>query len=98
MKKVVKSLEPEELKTYKQQYITQFRRWEQAREARVKVGSGKNAKKVKIKDVITSTLIADQKGLCAYCEMTIHENFSVEHFIPCHLSTKQKRWSIIKSS
>jgi hypothetical protein len=38
MKKVVKSLEPEELKTYKQQYITQFRRWEQAREARVKVG------------------------------------------------------------
>jgi uncharacterized protein (TIGR02646 family) len=94
MKKVVKSLEPEELKTYKQQYITQFRRWEQAREARVKVGSGKNAKKVKIKDVITSTLIADQKGLCAYCEMTIHENFSVEHFIPCHLSTKQKNYDL----
>jgi uncharacterized protein (TIGR02646 family) len=94
MKKVLKSLEPEELKKYKQRFITQFRTWEQAREAQVKVGRGKNAKTVKIKDVIPITLIADQKGICAYCEMTIHENFSVEHFIPCHLSTKQKNYDL----
>ena len=94
MKKVLKSPEPEELKIYKNNYITQFRKWEQSRKARVKIGSGKKAKRVDIKDVIPSTLIADQKGLCAYCEMTIHENFSVEHFIPCHLSTQQKNYDL----
>jgi uncharacterized protein (TIGR02646 family) len=82
MKKVFKSPEPEELKKYKQQYATQFRRWEKA-------------KKAKVKDVIQSALIADQKGICAYCEMTIHEkNFSVEHFTPCHLSTQQKNYDL----
>ncbi len=87
MKKVLKSPEPDELKIYKQRFINQVRTWEQAREARVKVGTGKKAKTVKIKDVIPSTLIADQKGICAYCETYIREKFcSVEHFIPCEQS------------
>lgn len=91
MKKVLKSPEPDELKIYNQRFINQFRTWEQAREARVSVGKGKKAKTVKIKDVIPSTLIADQKGICAYCETYIREKFcSVEHFIPCEQSSREQ--------
>jgi uncharacterized protein (TIGR02646 family) len=42
-------------------------------------------------DAIRTTLLSDQKGLCAYCEMALTtENRSVEHFIPCEISTKEK--------
>ena len=95
MKKVLKSPEPDELRIYKQRFINQFRTWEQAREARVKVGRGKKAKTVKIKDVIPSTLIADQRGICAYCETRIREKFcSVEHFIPCKQSTREQNYDL----
>lgn len=82
MKNVLKSSEPDGLKTYKEQYKTQFRRWEQA----------KKSKKIA---ATRSSLVFDQKGLCAYCEMAIHEKaFSVEHFIPCEQSTRETNYDL----
>jgi uncharacterized protein (TIGR02646 family) len=78
MKNVRKSPEIEELKKYKNQYSSQFRRWKQLK------------KNKDTFDSIRDTLASDQKGLCAYCEMSLHENNrSVEHFIPCNQSTKE---------
>jgi uncharacterized protein (TIGR02646 family) len=78
MKNVLKSPEPQELNNYKKRYSTQFKRWS-------------DLKKNKItSSAIRSTLISDQKGICAYCEMTINEKLcSVEHFIPCEKSTRE---------
>lgn len=77
MKNVLKSPEPEELKNYKKRYSSQFKRYADLK---------KNRAFEKVRD----TLASDQKGLCAYCEMELHEkNRSVEHFIPRHQSTKE---------
>ena len=78
MKKVLKSPEPEELKNYRERFSSQFKRWNDLK---------KNKETL---NAIRKTLASDQKGLCAYCEMSIHENNrSVEHFIPCRESTKE---------
>ncbi|MEE3718545.1 retron system putative HNH endonuclease [Tumidithrix elongata RA019] len=79
MKNVLKSSEPEELQNYKKRYSTQFRRWNNLKQSRDTLTS------------IRSTLISDQKGLCAYCEMSIYQKpFSVEHFFPCEQSTREE--------
>ena len=79
MKNVLKSPEPEKLKNYRERFSSQFKRW-------------KNLKRNKeILNAIRDTLVSDQKGLCAYCEINLHErDRSVEHFIPCHTSTSEK--------
>jgi uncharacterized protein (TIGR02646 family) len=84
MKNVLKSREPVELSKYKQRYTTQLRKW------------NKHAsKKVNLKALIYSTLVSDQKGICAYCEIPIYEKAcTVEHFIPCHLSNLQKNYDL----
>jgi uncharacterized protein (TIGR02646 family) len=82
MKKVLKSPEPEELKNYKKRYSSQFKRYADLK---------KNRAFEKVRD----TLASDQKGLCAYCEMSLHENNrSVEHFIPCNQSTKENNYDL----
>ena len=84
MKRVLKSPEPDELTKYKQRYISQFRKW------------GKHAsKKSDLKSAIQSTLVSDQKGICAYCETRIREKFcSVEHFIPCEQSNREQNYDL----
>jgi uncharacterized protein (TIGR02646 family) len=78
VKNVLKSPEPEELKNYKKRFSSQFKRWNDLK---------KNKETL---NAIRKTLASDQKGLCAYCEMSLHENNrSVEHFIPCSQSTKE---------
>lgn len=77
MKNVRKSPEPEELKNYKKRYSSQFKRYA-------------DLKKNRAFEKVRTTLASDQKGLCAYCEMELHEkDRSVEHFIPRHQSTKE---------
>ncbi len=79
MKRVLKSTEQPKLEEYKKRYSSQFRKWEDLK---------KNAK---THGAVCKTLVTDQKGLCAYCEIALHEkNRSVEHFIPCNQSTKEK--------
>jgi uncharacterized protein (TIGR02646 family) len=78
VKNVLKSPEPEELKNYKKRFSSQFKRWNDLKKNRETLNA------------IRDTLVSDQKGLCAYCEMSLHENNrSVEHFIPCRESTKE---------
>ena len=84
MKKVLKSPEPPELTNYKErsnqkmQSSPRFTKWKDVKGNRATY------------DAIRNTLLSDQKGLCAYCEMTLTtENRSVEHFIPCETSTKE---------
>lgn len=78
MKNVLKSLEPEELKKYKLRYSSQFKRWSDVKSNRITFNA------------VRETLAADQKGICAYCEMSLYENNrSVEHFIPRNQSTKE---------
>ncbi|MFN6198745.1 MAG: retron system putative HNH endonuclease [Aphanizomenon sp.] len=78
MKNVLKSPEPEELKNYRNRFSSQFKRWNDLKKNKVTLTA------------IRDTLASDQKGLCAYCEMSLHEkNRSVEHFIPCNQSTKE---------
>ena len=78
MKKVLKSPEPEELKNYRNRFASQFKRWNDLK---------KNKETL---NAIRDKLSSDQKGLCAYCEMSLHENNrSVEHFIPCRESAKE---------
>ncbi len=84
MKRVLKSPEPSELKNYnersnqKMQSSPRFTKWKDVKSNR------------ETYDAIRNTLLSDQKGLCAYCEMSLHEkNRSVEHFIPCNKSTKE---------
>lgn len=80
MKNVRKSPEPEELKKYKNRFsLTQkMMRWSDLKKNRETLNA------------IRQTLISDQRGICAYCEMSLHEkNRSVEHFIPRKQSTKE---------
>jgi uncharacterized protein (TIGR02646 family) len=78
VKNVLKSPEPEELKNYRNRFSSQFKRWNDLKKNKVTLTA------------IRDTLASDQKGLCAYCEMSLHEkNRSVEHFIPCNQSTKE---------
>lgn len=78
MKRVLKSPEPPELEKYRNRFSSAFQRWTHLR---------KNQKTL---TAIHNTLATDQKGLCAYCEIDIHQkNRSVEHFIPCNQSTKE---------
>ncbi|MDB9449000.1 retron system putative HNH endonuclease [Dolichospermum circinale] len=75
---MLKSPEPEELKNYRNRFSSQFKRWNDLK---------KNKETL---NAIRDKLSSDQKGLCAYCEMSLHENNrSVEHFIPCRESTKE---------
>ena len=83
MKNVLKSPEPEELKNYKKRYSSQFKKWNDLK---------KNKETL---NAIRDKLSSDQKGLCAYCEMSRHENNrSVEHFIPCNQSTKENNYDL----
>lgn len=83
MKNVLKSLEPEELKNYKNRFSSQFKRWNDLKKNQVTLNA------------IRDTLASDQKGLCAYCEMSLHEkNRSVEHFIPRNQSTKENNYDL----
>jgi uncharacterized protein (TIGR02646 family) len=78
MKNVIKSPEIEELKNYRNRFSSQFKKWKDLKKNRDTLNA------------IRDTLVSDQKGLCAYCEMSLHENNrSVEHFIPCNQSTKE---------
>jgi uncharacterized protein (TIGR02646 family) len=80
VKNVLKSPEPEELKNYKLQYSSQFKRWEDLKSNRMTFNA------------VLQTLVADQKGLCAYCEISIHENNrSVDHFIPRKQSINKRK-------
>jgi uncharacterized protein (TIGR02646 family) len=83
VKNVLKSPEPEELKNYKKRYSSQFKKWNDLK---------KNKETL---NAIRDKLSSDQKGLCAYCEMSLHENNrSVEHFIPCNQSTKENNYDL----
>ena len=83
MKKVLKSTEPLALEKYRERFISQFKKWQNVKSNR------------KTYDAIRDKLFEDQKGLCAYCEMTLHENNrSVEHFIPCNQSTKETNYDL----
>ncbi|WP_413171425.1 retron system putative HNH endonuclease [Anabaena azotica] len=78
MKNVRKSPEPEELQKYRLRFNSQFKRWNDLKSSRETLNA------------IRDTLASDQKGLCAYCEMSLHENNrSVEHFFPRNQSTKE---------
>jgi uncharacterized protein (TIGR02646 family) len=78
VKNVCKSPEPEELQKYRLRFTSQFKRWKDLKSSRETLNA------------IRDTLAADQKGLCAYCEMSLHENNrSVEHFLPRNQSTKE---------
>ena len=90
MKKVLKSPEPEELKNYREQYYSQFRRWTGRKSKNGKKKEKGLTSDSKTLNAIRDTLFADQKGLCAYCEMKLQKNNrSVEHFIPRKQSTKE---------
>ena len=79
MKNVLKSLEPEELEKYKKRSSSEFIRWNQLKR--------NTTSKRKIRNSIWETLVSDQKGLCAYCEIDLHpQDRCVEHFIPRHQS------------
>jgi uncharacterized protein (TIGR02646 family) len=83
MKRVLKSTEPPELEKYKQRYSSQFRKWKDLK------------KNTETYNAVRNTLVKDQKGLCAYCEITLNEkNRSVEHFIPCNQSTKENNYDL----
>ncbi|MEA5618018.1 retron system putative HNH endonuclease [Cronbergia sp. UHCC 0137] len=83
MKNVLKSLEPEELKKYKTRFSSQFKRWSDLKSNRDTFNAVRN------------TLSSDQKGLCAYCEMSLHQtNRSVDHFIPRGQSTPEKNYDL----
>jgi uncharacterized protein (TIGR02646 family) len=89
VKNVLKSPEPEELKNYRERYSSQFRRWtgKKSKNGKKEKGLTNNSETL---NAIRDTLASDQKGLCAYCEMELHEkNRSVEHFIPRNQSTKE---------
>jgi uncharacterized protein (TIGR02646 family) len=79
MKSVLKSDEPKELADYRERFARQ-------------ASPAKREKFVKRKEskAVAERMLADQKGLCAYCEIdvTIRDR-SVEHFIPRHLSTAE---------
>lgn len=77
MKHIRKSAEPHELAQYRKRFDQQFQRWTNLKRNR------------KTYNAIREALAADQKGICAYCEMSLHpQDRSVEHFIPCHQSTQ----------
>lgn len=79
MKVICKSPEPEDLTTYRKRFRTQFRRWPQLKQNQTTLKA------------IRQTLNTDQKGLCAYCEISLHEkDRAVEHFIPCKESIQEK--------
>ncbi len=79
MKHVRKSPEPPELAQYRERFKTQFKRWSDLKSNR------------KTYNAIRTTLAADQKGICAYCEMSLHsQDRAVEHFIPCNQSTREQ--------
>lgn len=83
MKQICKSSEPPELIEYRQRFATQFRRWRDLKTNR------------KTFDTIRDRLAADQKGLCAYCEISLDsQDRSVEHFIPCSQSSPEQNFAL----
>lgn len=82
MKNVFKSPEPEDLKNYKNKNASQFRSW-------------KNFKRTGNYNSVRETLVMDQKGLCAYCEIDLHpSDRCVEHFTPRHQSTRENNYDL----
>jgi uncharacterized protein (TIGR02646 family) len=82
MKNVLKSSEPDELKKYKNKNASQFKRW-------------KNFKRNGPYNSLRETLVIDQKGLCAYCEIDLHpSDRCVDHFIPRHQSTRGNNYDL----
>ena len=65
MKRVLKSAEPPELEEYKKRYSKQFRKWKDLK---------KNAE---THNTVRETLVKDQKGLCAYCEIDLNKKKSL---------------------
>ena len=83
MKNVLKSPEPEELRKYKKRYASQFPRWENLQQNK------------KSYNPTRDTLISDQKGICAYCEIDLHpKDRCVEHFIPRNQSTRENNYDL----
>jgi uncharacterized protein (TIGR02646 family) len=67
MKNVFKSSEPEEIQKYKKKNAAESNKWKSFR----RTGSYNS---------VRETLIKDQKGLCAYCEIDLHpQDRCVEH-------------------
>jgi uncharacterized protein (TIGR02646 family) len=88
MKNICKSSEPPELEKYKEKFLGEFKRWKTLAKARSQL-------KKDVKDAIRTNLEIDQKGLCAYCEINLHEqDCSVDHFIPCEQSTQAKNYDL----
>ena len=82
MKNVLKSPEPDELKKYKNNHDYQSKKW-------------KSFKRNSAYNSVRETLVIDQKGLCAYCEIDLHPNDRcVEHFIPRNQSTPENNYDL----
>ena len=77
MKNVLKSDEPRELAEYRARFARQpspqeWKKFAKRRES----------------EAVAEKMLADQKGLCAYCEIDLtRRDRNVEHFLPKHLST-----------
>lgn len=83
MKVIFKSPEPSALINYRQRFHTQFRRWSQLKQNQITLTA------------IRQTLNTDQKGLCAYCEISLHQkDRAVEHFIPCKQSVQEQNYDL----
>jgi uncharacterized protein (TIGR02646 family) len=82
MKNVFKSPEPEELKKYNEKNASESKKW-------------KSFKRNRAYNSVRETLVIDQKGLCAYCEIDLHpSDRCVEHFIPRHQSTRENNYDL----
>lgn len=82
MKNVLKSPEPSDLQKYKKKNISQYKTW-------------KSFKRTSAYNSVRETLIRDQKGLCAYCEIDLHtSDRCIEHFIPRHQSTQENNYDL----
>jgi len=88
MKRVIKSSEPTELKTYRQACPNS--EWEVMRNDALHGGKAAY-------DMIVDMLEADQCGICAYCEIKIsrkNNTTRVEHFVPKALRHTRINWGL----
>jgi uncharacterized protein (TIGR02646 family) len=82
MKNVFKSSEPEEIQKYKKKNAAESNKW-------------KSFRRTGAYNSVRETLIKDQKGLCAYCEIDLHpQDCCVEHFIPRNQSTPENNYDL----
>jgi uncharacterized protein (TIGR02646 family) len=88
MKRVIKSSEPTELKTYRR--ACPASEWETMRNDAFHGGKAAY-------DAILAKLEADQGGICAYCEIRISRAINtarVEHFVPKALKHPKVNWGL----